>query len=214
MKKKIVTLCLAAALAVTAIGGTLAYFTAEDEATNTFTVGDIDITLTETNVDEDGQAIDGRNSEGNTYHLFPGGTYDKDPMVTVKADSEESYIRMLVTVNSIENLKAAFTEDDYYKDGLFLLEKIVSNWDETVWECVGFNSETDTYEFRYTDTVDTLDGKDLELAPLFTHVVIPGSLDNDAIANLNNVSITIKAEAIQVDGFDSADAAWKAFPAE
>ena len=42
MKKKIVTLCLAAALAVTAIGGTLAYFTDKTEtAINTFTVGDV-----------------------------------------------------------------------------------------------------------------------------------------------------------------------------
>ena len=38
MKKKIVALCLCVALAVVAIGGaTLAYFTATDEATNTFT---------------------------------------------------------------------------------------------------------------------------------------------------------------------------------
>lgn len=52
MKKKILALCLVVALAATAIvGGTLAYFTDTDEATNTFTVGNVDIKLVEKNLD-------------------------------------------------------------------------------------------------------------------------------------------------------------------
>ena len=48
MKKKIVALCLVLALALTAVGGaTLAYFTDTEEKVNTFTVGDVDITLNE-----------------------------------------------------------------------------------------------------------------------------------------------------------------------
>lgn len=48
MKKKIITLCLVLALALTAIGGaTLAYFTDTAEATNTFTVGNVSIDLIE-----------------------------------------------------------------------------------------------------------------------------------------------------------------------
>lgn len=49
MKKKIIALCLIVALAATAvIGGTLAYFTDTDEATNTFTMGNVQIDLKET----------------------------------------------------------------------------------------------------------------------------------------------------------------------
>ena len=49
MKKKIIALCLVIALAATAvIGGTLAYFTDTDEATNTFTMGNVQIDLEET----------------------------------------------------------------------------------------------------------------------------------------------------------------------
>lgn len=49
MKKKIIALCLIVALAATAvIGGTLAYFTDTDEATNTFTMGNVQIDLEET----------------------------------------------------------------------------------------------------------------------------------------------------------------------
>ena len=48
MKKKILTICLIVALAATAIiGGTLAYFTDKDEATNTFTAGGVKIDLIE-----------------------------------------------------------------------------------------------------------------------------------------------------------------------
>lgn len=49
MKKKILTLSLVAALAVTAIGGTLAYFTDTDSEKNVFTVGNIKIDLHEEN---------------------------------------------------------------------------------------------------------------------------------------------------------------------
>jgi len=48
MKKKILALTLCVVMAAIAIvGGTLAYFTDTDKATNTFTVGNIDINLTE-----------------------------------------------------------------------------------------------------------------------------------------------------------------------
>ena len=48
MNKKVLSTVLAGALAVTAVvGGSLAYFTDTDEKTNTFTVGNVDITLTE-----------------------------------------------------------------------------------------------------------------------------------------------------------------------
>lgn len=48
MKKKILALCVVISLAAVAIiGGTLAYFTDTDEATNTFTVGSVSIDLIE-----------------------------------------------------------------------------------------------------------------------------------------------------------------------
>lgn len=57
MKKKIMAMCLVVALAAVAvIGGTLAYFTDKDAATNTFTVGDVDITLYESNLHRENAA--------------------------------------------------------------------------------------------------------------------------------------------------------------
>ena len=64
-------------------GGTLAWLTDKtDEVTNTFTVGDINITLDETTSD---------------YKMIPGYTIAKDPKVTVEANSEKCYLFVKVT---------------------------------------------------------------------------------------------------------------------
>ena len=61
--------------------------------------------------------------------------------------------------------------------------------------------------------LDGFSSKDVmaKLEPLFETITIPGTLDNDAILNLNSISITIEAHAIQATGFANADEAWAAF---
>ena len=99
MKKKIVALCLVVGLlAVSVIGGTLAYFTDNDEVANTFTVGNIDILLDEAETDLYGKIV--LNDEetpvervhANEYKLIPGHVYSKDPVVTVETGSEPCYL--------------------------------------------------------------------------------------------------------------------------
>lgn len=50
MKKKILSLALVIALFAIMVGGTLAYFSAEDEVTNTFTVGSVKIEIYENDI--------------------------------------------------------------------------------------------------------------------------------------------------------------------
>ena len=84
MKKKIAISIVAVALVLCcAIGGTLAWLTDKTgPVVNTFTVGDINIDLTETTTD---------------YKMVPGNTIAKDPKVTVKANSEACYLFVKVT---------------------------------------------------------------------------------------------------------------------
>jgi len=79
MKKKRISLVMALALVLTCvIGGTLAWLTSKTaEVKNTFTVGDIDIALTETTTD---------------YKMVPGNTIAKDPKVTVVKESEACWL--------------------------------------------------------------------------------------------------------------------------
>lgn len=86
MKKMhgISTKAFAALLAVTllvgsAIGGTLAWLTSKsDSLVNTFTIGNVAITLAETT--------------GNDYKVTPGVPVAKDPKVTVTAGSEACWV--------------------------------------------------------------------------------------------------------------------------
>lgn len=79
-KTFVVMLALVLALGC-AVGGTIAWLTkTTDPVVNTFTYGNIDITLTET-VPENRQA-----------KIIPGQDIHKDPKVTVKANSEDCYL--------------------------------------------------------------------------------------------------------------------------
>lgn len=81
MKKKILSICLVIALAATAVvGGTLAYFTDTDDATNVFTTGNVDIELNE--------VFDKENAK-----LMPGIDIQKEIKVT-NIGSENAFVRL------------------------------------------------------------------------------------------------------------------------
>lgn len=92
---------------VIAVGATIAYLTSTPApVTNTFTVGNVDITLDETPVDEYGSAIpDATPTTENDYTLIPGHTYVKNPTVHVAAGSESCYLFVKV-VNGLQGLEA------------------------------------------------------------------------------------------------------------
>lgn len=77
-KRSVALLCAVMMIVGIAAGGTIAWLTDHTaEVKNTFTVGNIDIDLTETTTD---------------YKMIPGKTIAKDPKVTVEAGSEASYV--------------------------------------------------------------------------------------------------------------------------
>lgn len=90
MKKKILALTLVFALALAlGIGGTVAWLTAQtDSVVNTFTVGDINITLAETSSNQDTD----NDPNTNSYKMVPGATITKDPKVTVLKNSEACWL--------------------------------------------------------------------------------------------------------------------------
>lgn len=85
-------LLLTLALLVTlsgAIGGTLAWLVdTTAPITNTFTVGDISITLTETDTNADGDS----DPTTNAYEISPGKDIVKDPLVTVLSGSKDCFV--------------------------------------------------------------------------------------------------------------------------
>ena len=88
-KALLLVLC-AVMLVVGTVFATLAYLTDTDTATNTFTVGNVGLSLDEAEVNQDGTVKSDKRVQENAYHLLPGHTYIKDPTVTVEAGSEDA----------------------------------------------------------------------------------------------------------------------------
>lgn len=222
MKKtgiKVLGLTFAAVMLVTAtIFSTMAYLTSQDTVTNTFTVGKVSISLDEAKVDEDGQAIENEpRVKENNYKLLPGHEYDKDPTVTVEAGSEDSYVRMLLTINEQADLDALFANQEEAGD----LSAVLTGFDESKWQIVNSNppivDDSRTYEFRYIGTengIVSAAATDTVLPALFTGIKMPSWIDGNGLAAIADLKITVGAHAIQADGFESADAAWAVFDAE
>ena len=225
MKKKqkalLLSICALLLVAVS-VFGTYAYLTDKDVVTNTFTVGAVGLSLDEAEVNLDGTYKNGHDVrvKSNTYKLLPGHTYYKDPTVTVDAGSEDAYVRMIVKVERVDQLKLALPYSDgseyYSNDGnkTFLFQKLCGNWDSATWLYEGYteseNRQDGYYEFRYKEIVTRSDNATV-LDDLFETINIPGDIDNTKLTYLSNLKIIVNAHAIQADGFTNADAAWAAF---
>ncbi len=209
-KSKVLITTLCAVLLVTvSVLGTLAYLTSQDTVVNTFTVGKVNITLDEADVNEDGTEIVGADRvKENNYHLIPGQTYVKDPTLTVKAKSEDSYVRMLLTLNCADEFDAIYAPDKADLTTIFNGYN-AENW---VYETVTRDTakNTITYEFRYKEIV-TKSETDTKLDALFDAITVPGVFDSEDMESIADLKITVVGHAIQAIGFADADAAWAAF---
>lgn len=213
-KKKLIAACLSLMLLGATVLGTMAWLTDRDEVTNTFTVGNVDIKVDETDVDTDGEPIpDGERVQENEYHLIPGCTYTKDPTMTVKAGSVESYVRMILTVHNASAVQAII---DKYNLGDYAA--LFDGWDEEVWLYHGFTEDTDadtiSFEFRYFETVDASEAtEDVVLPALFDTLIVPGQMTGEEMQDLydGGFKMNVVGHAIQTAGFADEDAAWAAF---
>ena len=96
MKKKLTTVLAIVLVVALSVAGTYAYLTAKTaQVVNTFTVGNVNIDLTETT--------------GDSYKMVPSTPIHKDPKVTVKADSEACWL--FVKVVKSDNFDDFMTYD-------------------------------------------------------------------------------------------------------
>ena len=199
--KKVLLLALCAVLLVGAtIAGTLAFLTDTDEVKNTFTVGNVMITLDEKDVDDDDNKDDNVTvdnvvrDKANTYHLVPGVTYEKDPTVHVQANSEDSYLFVKIT-SSI----------DAYID----TTNIENQLDQNGWNKLDGDAGVWYQSYTKTDSV-----KDVEVFEAFTVLNNANNVDGWNEIAPDDSKIEVVAYAIQSETFASAEAAWNAVSAE
>ncbi len=196
-KKRILVLVILLVL-VLLIGGILAYFTDQQEITNTFTLGNVKITLTEPNYDtvEAGK-------------LTPNKTVDKDPTIT-NVGTNDAYIFAKVevpyySVTSRGGNAAANTE-------LFsLLKSDGTAGPNTGWTQLSKTEDLTnhkvTYVFAYTGTdASTMQSvANGSAVTLFNKVKFANLSDYSELTNSSNNAITetfdvkVEAYAIQKD---------------
>ena len=169
MKKKIIAVCLIVAMAAIAVvGGTLAWFTDDEVATNTFTVGNVDITLTEPNWTSTGSQ--------DAPEVYPGEPLAKDP--TVKNDgANPCFVRIKVT--GLDCLAPA-SNITYRTD--YVPGKLGDNW----------VLHTDGY-FAYNKVLAVGATTDA----LFDQIVIPTDLENGNAESEFDVVVTAEAVQAQ-----------------
>ena len=203
-KVLLVLLCMAVLVAGSVLG-TLAWLTAEKQVENTFTVGKVAIELYETNMNpETGEKGTGKNYEGiENIKIIPGRTVSKDPTVTVKADSEDCYVRAYLVVTWPIATQGWFEDQEH--EGWFQFQagwtpRYVDTRDN------GDDTKSDIYELRY-NTLVTKSDADQDLV-IFDSIVFPGELTSEEVASTDGSTVVVVAQAIQAEGFDDADAAW------
>lgn len=200
VKKIVLAASLCAAMAATAAFGTLAYFTDTKEATNTFTAGDLSITLDEPDWDE-----------ANGTNVVPGREIAKNPGITVNKDSVASYVRAVV-----EMPKEIYDASDFYRYNETALVSFLGQNDAfTVNEDASdFESPTVKVVLDFGVAASTYDA-DADLGDLFTSVKFSekiGNQEGDLGVELLDEEFNIKvtAYATQAEGFTSADEAFAA----
>ena len=210
MKKKLMTVLALVLVVAMSVAGTYAYLTSADKVVNTFTVGNVQIKLDEAKANPDGSLVQGADRvKANSYKLLPGHNYNQDPMVTVLKGSESSYVKMTVTFSNASQLDAIFAPD-----GGADMTSIFNGYDSANWIYMGNTEDTvantRTYEFWYKETV-AAPNADVALDALFDSITVPGTIDNDQLATIKGMTITVNAYAIQADGFNDAADAWSHF---
>lgn len=190
MKKKIVAMSLAAAmLSIAVIGGTLAYFTDTTEVkTNTFTVGNVEIDLTEP-------------SWGNEEHndLYPGERLDKDPTVT-NVGNNPCFVRVHFVMPEGVNYESGndFAGGNTLGEGWFAGNDGYYYYSKPL--CVA-GAENDSWNADANLTAAT--------TPVFDRIRLSTSVTNDVTDNADGsktyeiteaLEIPVYAEAVQAQG--------------
>ncbi len=190
-KNEVVSLLLVAALVIT---GALAYLTAKDSAENKFTVGNVDITLTEPEWDK-------ANPDGTLENIVSGQVIAKDPTIT-NTGRNDAYVYMMVQVPKADEISIAGNADSV--DDYQLFSYTINNGWTLIDEKVDANDANNYYLYAY-NTALAPEGT----ATLFNEVTYANTTSDFEEANL---SIEVTAYAIQSNFYNGeasdAESAW------
>lgn len=176
--KKILALLLCAALLVVAsVAGTLAYLSDNDTATNTFTVGNVEIELKEFEVNKQtGEQTQIQVDNLEDLELVPGRTIKKNPFILVDGNSEDCWLFVKIE----NNLGDAITITG------------LTNW-------IPVEGHSGYYQYKTTVAA----GANI---PVFESITVATEKTYAELNGINNKNIVITAYAVQAEGVAQQDA--------
>lgn len=162
-------------------GGTVAWLVAtSDTVTNTFTYGNIDITLTETT--------------GTSYKIIPGTDITKNPKVTVKGGSEACWL--FVKVEEVGAISTITTDPVHYAI-------------DTGWAQLKDKDGKDVSGVYYR-LVDAVDNDTAFNVLKDNKIIVSGELTKETINGyaVQQPTLTFTAYAVQKENITTAADAW------
>ena len=206
MKKKILTVSLVVVWIAIMVSGTLAYFTAEDEVTNTFTIGSVKIEVVE-DFEKPQTMIPVVTADDSDPNYI-----NKDARVKNTGDNA-AYVQMYVAIPKALDSVGAFV----------VVDANTGDWTD---RAAAGTAEIDgvtcnVYMYRYKHLLDV----NAETSDVITAAYLASQLDYDHDTNrfvMNGTAITdyipgesiniyVAAQAIQAAGFDGYDSALNNF---
>ena len=201
MKKKKTILASVILLLVVAVGGAIAYFTDSEEKTNTFTIGNVDISLSEPDwVETDTTPANGVPDAAE--NLMPGQTVLKNPIISNESTKNPAYVFAKVVV-------PCTTETTPQE--IFTYTINTDKWTELTGSavaCTSGGNATHVYYYGTSGTLAELAKAAADDTPtptdkaVFDSVTVRSTLEGDEGLD-GNKSIVVTGYGIQTEGLES-----------
>ena len=204
MNKKKTILAAVVLLLVFVVGGAIAYFTDTDTKTNTFTIGSVDITLTEPLWDALVKTNGDTTIPDDAEDMMPGETVTKDPTINNISTKNDAYVYAKVEVPC----STATTPAELFT------YTVNTGWTELSSAAIACTSGKATHVYYYgtggnlSPLAKAADASTptSTSAPVFSQVTLLSTLQSSDIP-ANNPQIVVTAYGIQKDGLASTDPA-------
>lgn len=226
MKKKVLAIALAVALIAIMVGGSLAYFTDNDEVTNTFTIGSVEIDLWENGV-EVGETM----SMGQLIPVVGSDPTKESDNYQLKAVQVKNtglnpaYVEVFVAVPKVLDDAGVLKLMNNYPDSEAYGWNVLGNVGTMTKDSVEYN----VYKYRYSTALNA--GVITDEAIEYVYINSQADMDvtrdtngtiTEAYFTMNGnkvdfnvatmkLDVYVASWAIQSEGFDSAESALSAF---
>jgi predicted ribosomally synthesized peptide with SipW-like signal peptide len=204
MKKKKTILAAAVLLLMLAVGGAIAYFTDTESKTNTFTIGNVDITLTEAGWDALADANDNDIPDA-AEDMMPGESVTKDPLINNVSTKNPAYVFAKVEVPCTTIVAPATTSEELFT------YTTNAGWTElstAAVACTSGGTATHVYYYGTAGTLTTLAKATSATTPtstsnpLFSTITLLSTLKgNEGLSGEKQVVVT--GYGIQTEGLTS-----------